>query len=103
MAVVLGGQGDITDPESFQDAQGNVPPNQFSNVPFNVNFPLNGDGRYWFETNTFSSGQGPIAFIGNPAFVSTGSINLQWSVVQAANDGSTPLLAYTTSGNAWTT
>jgi hypothetical protein len=103
MAVVLGGQGDITDPESFQDAQGNVPPNQFSNVPFNVNFPLNGDGRYWFETNTFSSGAGPITFIGNPAFVSTGSINLQWSVVQAANDGSTPLLAYTTSGNAWTT
>jgi hypothetical protein len=104
MPVVLGGQGDIVDPNSWTDTSGNVPPNQFSNVPFNVNFPLNGDGRYWFQTNTFATNtSGPITFLGNPAFVSTGSINLQWSVVQAATDGSTPQLAYLTSGNAWTT
>jgi hypothetical protein len=103
MTVVVGGQGDITDPESWRDAAGNVPPKVYSNVPYNVNYPLNGDGRYWFQTNTFSSGAGPITFIGNPSFLSTGSINLQWSVVQAANDGSTPLLAYLTSGAVWTT
>lgn len=105
MTVVVGGQGDITNPEAWQDASGVVPPNQFSNVPFNVNFPLNGDGRYWFSVNaanpisTFS----PINFIGDPRFMSTGSINLQWSVVQAATDGSTPKLAYLTTGSTWTT
>ena len=105
MTVVTGGQGDITDPASWQDAAGNVPPLQFSNVPFNVNFPLNGDGRYWFETNAFSSGMGIIKFIGNLNYSASDSVNLQWSVVQAATDGSTPLLAYITSGlgNTWTT
>jgi len=104
MPVVLGGQGDVLDPNAWTDTSGNVPPNQFSNVPFNVNFPLNGDGRYWFSTNTFATNtSGPITFLGNLAFVSTGSINLQWSVVQAATDGSTPQLAYLTSGSAWTT
>ena len=101
MPVVLGGQGDVLDPNAWTDTSGNVPPNQFSNVPFNVNFPLNGDGRYWFSTNTFATNtSGPITFLGNLAFVSTGSINLQWSVVQAATDGSTPQLAYLTSGSA---
>ena len=88
MPVVIGGQGDVVDPSAWQDAAGNVPPKEFSNVPYNVNFPLNGDGRYWFQTNTFATNtSGPITFIGNPAFVSTGSVNLQWSVVQAATDG----------------
>src|SRR5580692_9188957 len=104
MTVVIGGQGDIVDPAAWQDVAGNVPPAEYSNVPYNVNFPLNGDGRYWFQTNTFATNtSGPITFIGNPAFASTGSVNLQWSVVQAANDGSTPKLAYLTTANVWTT
>jgi hypothetical protein len=104
MTVVIGGQGDIVDPNAWQDVAGNVPPSVYSNVPFNVNFPLNGDGRYWFQTNAFATNtSGPITFIGNTSFVSTDSINLQWSVVQAANDGSTPQLAYLTSGASWTT
>jgi hypothetical protein len=104
MPVVIGGHGDIVDPAAWQDVAGNVPPAQFSNVPYNVNFPLNGDGRYWFKTNTFATNtSGPITFIGDPSFLSTGSVNLQWSVVQAATDGSTPKLAYLTSGAAWTT
>ena len=102
--VVLGGQGDITDPEAWQDVAGNVPPAVYSNVPYNVNFPLNGDGRYWFQTNAFATNtSGPITFIGNPQYVSTDSVNLQWSVVQAANDGSTPQLAYLTTAAVWTT
>src|SRR5208282_2390504 len=36
------GNGDITDPEAWQDFNGNIPPVQFSNVPLNVNYPLNG-------------------------------------------------------------
>src|ERR1700674_3638551 len=105
MTVVLGGQGDIVDPNAWQDVAGNVPPSEYSNVPYNVNFPLNGDGRYWFQTNAFATNtSGPITFIGNPSFISaTGSINLQWSVVQASPDGSTPQLAYLTSGSAWST
>lgn len=106
MTVVLGGQGDITDPESWQDAAGNVPPTVYSNVPYNVNFPLNGDGRYWFQTNAFATNtSGPITFIGNPTYLATGtSVNLQWSVVQAANDGSIPQIAYRSpSALGWTT
>jgi len=103
-ATELAGHGDITDPEAWVDTSGSTPPNQFSNVPYNVNFPLNGDGRYWFETNAYSTNtSGPITFIGDPLFVSDGSASLQWSVVQAATDGSIPMLAYTTSGSAWTT
>jgi hypothetical protein len=77
----------------------------YSNVPYNVNYPLNGDGRYWFQTNAHAVDvSGPITFIGNPNYITASdSINLQWSIVQAANDGSTPLLAYLTSGAAWTT
>ena len=103
MTVVLGGQGDVTDPSAWQDAAGNVPPLVYQNVPYNTNYPLNGDGRYWFQPNAFSSGSGPITFIGNPSYISTDSLNLQWSIVQAANDGSQPLLAYLTSGATWTT
>ncbi len=99
------GQGDITNPFAWQDASGVSPPNQFSNVPYNVNYPLNGDGRYWFSVNSASpiSTFSPITFIGSSAYASTGSINLQWSIVQAANDGSTPQIAYATSGSTWTT
>jgi hypothetical protein len=105
MGVVVGGQGDLTDPEAWQDAGGNVPPFQYSNVPYNVNYPLNGDGRYWFSANAANpiSTESPITFIGSPTLLSTGSVNLQWSVVQAATDGSTPFLAYLTSGSVWTT
>jgi hypothetical protein len=105
MTVVVGGKGDITEPNAWQDAAGNVPPNQYSNVPYNVNFPLNGDGRYWFTANAHAviSTFSPITFIGDPALLSTGSVNLQWSIVQAANDGSIPNLSYLTSGATWTT
>ena len=104
MTVTVGGHGDITDPNAWQDVAGNVPPAEFSNVPYNVNYPLNGDGRYWFQTNAFATNtSGPITFIGDPNFIDTGSVNLQWSVVQVATDGSIPQLAYCTSGVTWTT
>src|SRR5271166_1477094 len=60
------GNGDITDSSAWQDAAGNIPPLQFSQVPYNVNYPLNGDGRYWFQANaTATSAGGPITFIGS--------------------------------------
>ena len=97
------GNGDITDPEAWQDNFGNIPPIQFSNVPYNVNYPLNGDGRYWFSANAYSTNtSGPITFIGNPNYALTGNANLQWSVVGTANDGSGLLLAYNIAGT-WTT
>lgn len=104
--VVVGGQGDVVDPEAWQDSIGNVPPFQYTNVPYNVNYPLNGDGRYWFTGNAYAATTGvPIQFIGSTASLQavTGEFGLQWSVVQSANDGSTPMLAYLTSGSAWTT
>lgn len=106
MTVVVGGQGDIVNPNAWQDAAGNVPPLIFQQVPQSVSFPLNGDGRYWFTANAHAavSTLSPITFIGDPAFASDpGSISLQWSIVQAANDGSIPHLSYLTSGSIWTT
>ena len=103
--VLVGGQGDVVNPEAWVDALSSSPPNQFSNVPYNVNYPLNGDGRYWFSVSSYSpiSTFSPIKFIGATTYISTGSINVQWSVVQAATDGSTPYLNYLTSGSTWTT
>ena len=98
------GHGDITDPEAWQDSSGNIPPLQFSQVPYNVNYPLNGDGRYWFQANAYAPNiSQPITFIGNPSYVSTGNVNLQWSVVGTANDGSGLILAYSTTTGTWTT
>src|SRR5882672_367050 len=105
MTVVVGGQGDVTDPNAWQDAIGNVPPFQYNKLPAaGVNFPLNGDGRYWFQGNNHTATTGvPITFIGDPGFKSTGSVSLQWSIYQAATDGSIPQLASLTSGAVWTT
>lgn len=98
------GNGDITDPEAWTDSNGHIPPAQFSNVPYNVNYPLNGDGRYWFEVNANTiDTNSPIQFIGNADYY-TNTINLQWSVVNQSNDGSGVLLAYSiNSGSTWTT
>ena len=91
------GQGDITDPESWIDEDGNIPPMQYNNVPYNTNYPQNGDGRYWFSVDAESTTGGPINFIGDPeAF--TESAVLQWTVTQIANDGSTLLLSYSLDG-----
>lgn len=97
------GNGDITNPEAWQDAAGNIPPLEFDLVPEDTNFPQNGDGRYWFNinANTVDSGS-PIKFIGNPAFY-TGFASLQWSVTSTANDGSGAQINYSLDGVTWTT
>ena len=98
------GNGDIPDPEAWQDVNGNIPPAQYGAVPVNVNFPLNGDGRYWFEANASNtSAGGPISFIGNFTYLQFGGASLQWSVLQTANDGSGLLLAYSIATGTWTT
>lgn len=98
------GHGDITDPFAWEDTLGNIPPAQFSNVPATVNFPLTGDGRYWFQANANAPNlNSPIVFIGDPSYYS-GLANLQWSITQAANDGSGLTIAYSLDGGAtWIT
>lgn len=102
-STVTTGQGDITDPQAWQDAAGNIPPLQFSDVPYNVNYPLNGDGRYWFQGNAYTATTDtPITFIGNPNFL-IDTASLQWSVLQTATDGSSLFLSYSTTTGTWTT
>lgn len=48
------GKGPITDPFSWQDNSGHVPPLVYQSVPVNTSNPLNGDGRYWFVGNDSS-------------------------------------------------
>jgi hypothetical protein len=57
------GKGDITDPGAWQDNAGNVPPLEFENVPQNQNFPLNGDGRYWWTGNQYTNDVLGVVFL----------------------------------------
>lgn len=95
------GNGDITNPFGWEDQNNNIPPLQFSNVPSNVNFPQNGDGRYWFNVNAEVPGpNGPIHFVGDPEALNDTAV-LQWSVVQTANDGSSLEVSYSTDGSTY--
>lgn len=96
------GYGDITDPNAWEDQNNNIPPLQFSNIPANVNFPQNGDGRYWFNASAAAPGpNGPIHFVGDPKALFDTAV-LQWSIVQAATDGSSLVLSYSTDGATYT-
>jgi hypothetical protein len=95
----ISGQGDITDPGAWVDVNENIPPAQFDDVPSTVNYPLNGDGRYWFSPSATNPLISPITFIGNTAFLAD-NCAFQASIVQAATDGSELWLSYSTNGGA---
>ena len=101
-ATPVPGQGDITNPGAWEDASGFIPPKAFQNVPQTVNFPLNGDGRYWFVADAQSPTPDSISFIGDPAFQVAGTMSLQTTIVQAANDGSELFIAYALDGVTFT-
>ena len=87
------GQGDITNPESWQDASGNIPPLQYQNDPINTNYPQNGDGRYWWTADAFTSATSSITFIGATNFlIDTASI--QATITQASTDTSSIFLTW---------
>lgn len=94
----IAGQGDITNPGAWEDANGHIPPLSFQNVPQTVNFPNNGDGRYWY-TPYASAPTPPVqSFIGDPAFLVAGEVSIQTSITQAATDGSSVFVAYALDG-----
>jgi hypothetical protein len=97
---MIPGQGDITDPGAWEDPEGNIPPLSFQNVPQTVNYPLNGDGRYWFTASATVPTPDPITFIGDPAFQVAGTMSLQTSITQAATDGSALFVAYSLDGGS---
>ena len=89
----ISGQGDITNPEAWQDASGNIPPLQYQNVPINTNYPQNGDGRYWWTADAFTSATSSITFIGATNFlIDTASI--QATITQASTDTSSIFLTW---------
>lgn len=99
-AAASAGKGDITNPNSWEDLTGHIPPLQFSAVPANTNYPQNGDGRYWFSSNAQTTDvNDPISFIGDTTFLAD-TICLQWSVTQVSTDGSTLLIAYSVDNGA---
>jgi hypothetical protein len=106
MPTDISGQGDITDPGAWVDSSGNIPPLVYQEVPQTVNYPLNGDGRYWFissaSSSTSSQQLNPIEFIGNDDFL-VSSCALQATITQAAEDGSAVFISYSTDGGTtWT-
>ena len=57
-----------------------------------------GDGRYYWVGNAAGITDGAaMIFVGDPAYI-TGTLSLQWSIIQAATDGSYPVLAYSLDG-----
>lgn len=103
MAIIPSGHGDLPNPQAWQDANGAIPPAQYSAVPPNTNFPQNGDGRFWYSVNAFAPNPaaGLITFIGDPLYVS-GTVAIQWSLTQKANDGSSVVVSYSTDGVTFT-
>lgn len=97
----IGGQGDITNPGAWEDANGFIPPKAYQNVPQTINFPLNGDGRYWFTPYAFAATPADITFIGDIAFLAD-SMSLQASITQEATDGSSVFVAYSLDGSTFT-
>ena len=89
----IAGQGDITNPEAWQDASGNIPPLQFQKVPVNTNFPQNGDGRYWWTADAFTSATSSITFIGATNFLIE-TASLQATITQASTDTSSIFLTW---------
>jgi hypothetical protein len=95
----IAGQGDITNPGAWEDSSGNIPPLAYQNVPQTVNYPLNGDGRYWFTPSASSPTPDPIFFIGDTGYITpvpADNITLQCTITQAARDGSELHIQYTT-------
>lgn len=97
----IGGQGDITNPGAWEDSNSKIPPAAFSNVPQTVNYPRNGDGRYWFTPSANAPNPATQSFIGDTAFQVAGSMSLQWTITQAATDGSALFLAYALDGSTF--
>src|ERR1019366_730782 len=94
------GQGDITNPGSWRDAAGNIPPLNLGKVPANATYPYNGDGRYWWTGNLDNAPAGVNYFIGDEAYLDTiaGSISLEWQIAALSTDGSAIVLSYSTDG-----
>ena len=90
----IAGQGDITNPQAWQDASGNIPPLQYQHIPVNTNYPQNGDGRYWWTANAFTSATSSITFVGATNFL-IGTASLQATITQASTDTSSIFLTWT--------
>lgn len=97
------GQGDITNPNAWTDLAGNIPPKAWNAVPSITNYPLNGDGRYWFSANatTPNPTASPIHFIGLAADY-IGSAGLQYSILTVPTDGSVLNIGYALDGVTFT-
>ena len=91
------GQGDLSDPGAWRDAADLIPPNNLSMVPADVNYPDNGDGRYWWTGNLDNAPFGVIYFIGNVLYL-TGFAVFTWQVTGPSSDGSTPILSTSIDG-----
>ena len=91
-------QGDIPNPNAWRDVAGLIPPANLSMVPADVNYPDNGDGRYWWQANVNRGPQfGAIYFIGSASFL-TGDFNLEYQITKLSNDGSALVLSYSLDG-----
>src|SRR5882757_630538 len=103
MPILPNGQGDITNPNAWQDVTGGyLPPHEYTNlnIQLNTGGPNNGDGRYWWRGNSTITTGGAIAFVGLPAYIHTGTAVLTWQIEQAATDGSAPKLQWSQDGGA---
>lgn len=95
-------KGDITDPGAWMDAAGNIPPAQLNAVPPNLNYPQNGDGRYWWGGNAGNAGPGTMTFVGDLNYL-VGTAVVTYQITSPGEDFSVIVIGYSTDGGqTWT-
>lgn len=60
---------------------------------------VNSDGRYYWAGNFDGVVGDQLLFVGGSEFL-TGTLSMTWSILQAATDGSAPVISYSTDGGS---
>jgi hypothetical protein len=94
--------GDIPNPEAWvEGVSGILPPPEFVGSGGLTPVGTTGDGRYYWTGNASIQTGSCIGFVGGSAYL-IDTAALQWTILQAASDGSTPVLQYCTDGHDYT-
>ena len=102
VAPLTTNNGDITDPFAWvEGASGSLPPPEYVGSGGLTPVGTTGDGRYYWTGNATIQTGSCIGFVGGSNYL-VDTASLQWTILQASSDGSTPVLQYCTDGHTYT-
>jgi hypothetical protein len=103
VAPLTTNNGDITDPFAWvEGASGLLPPPEYVGSGGLTPVGTTGDGRYYWTGNATIQTGSCIGFVGGSKYL-IDTASLQWTILQASSDGSTPILQYCTDGHTYST